>query len=285
MNKNNEIDIGSEVERTVEHAWLFDVDGVITNPQEKKNTEPEIIEQIIRSLELGEPVALVTGRSTAWLKERVLAPILQKMVDKSKLPNLFVLAEKGGCSITFDEKGQPHETIDESLKVSQPLKREIEEVIKGQFASNMFVDQSKRTMITIEMEDRIELDDFKRDQGRFVKVLPSLLAKYNLYTQLRVDPTTIATDIEDKKVGKAYASSRVLGWLKERNVQPQGFVVVGDSQSDLDMAKEIDRNNFPVKFIYVGEPQRLRTEDISFPVVTTKSRFEKGTLEYLRGAN
>ena len=274
-----------ENQTVTEHAWLFDVDGVITNPQERKNSEPEIIEQIIRRLESGEPVALVTGRSLKFLNDRVVGLFYQRLEDKSHLANLLMVAEKGEVMATFNQEGEIQELFDQSLRVFGPLRKEVKQVIEENFADSMFMDDSKMTMISIEMHDGTKLKDFWHQQEKLRKILQSLLAKYNLYTQLRVDPTTIATDIEDKKVGKAYASSRVLGWLKERNVQPQGFVVVRDSQSDLDMVKEIDRNNFPVKFIYVGEPERLRTEDISFPVVTTKSRFEKGTLEYLRGAN
>lgn len=33
-----------EQEHFVDTAWIFDVDGVITNPREKRVTEPEILD-------------------------------------------------------------------------------------------------------------------------------------------------------------------------------------------------------------------------------------------------
>lgn len=267
--------------RIVEHAWLFDVDGVITNRQEKKVTEPEILDQMIRRLEIGEPVVLVTGRSLKFLKDRVVSPLSAKLEDKNYLVSLLIVGEKGGAMATFNKEGEIQELFDQSLHVFGPLKKEIEQTVEGNFADTMFFDDSKMTMISIEMRNGTKLEDFWRQQGKLGRILQGLLTKYNLYGQLRVDPTTIATDIEDKKVGKAYASSRVLDWLNERNIKPQGFVVIGDSQSDLNMAEEIDRNNFPVKFVYVGETQRLRTEGVSFPVVLTKGQYESGALEYL----
>jgi len=274
-----------ENQTVTERVWLFDVDGVITNPQEKKVTDSEILDQLIRRLKSGEPVALVTGRSLKFLKDRVVGPLSEKLEDKSYLVDLLIVGEKGGAKVTFNQKGELQELLDQSLRVFSPLREEVKHVVDENFASLMFFDDSKMTMISIEMRDGAKLEDFWSKQGKLGKILQGLLTKYNLYGQLRVDATTIATDVEDKKVGKAHASSRVLDWLKERNIKPRGFVVVGDSQSDLDMAKEIDRNNFPVEFIYVGEAQRLRAKDVSFPVVSTKAQYEKGTLEYLRSSN
>lgn len=36
---------------------------MITNPEQKRVTEPRILEEIIKRLKTAEPVALVTGRS------------------------------------------------------------------------------------------------------------------------------------------------------------------------------------------------------------------------------
>lgn len=52
-----------EKERTVDAAWIFDVDGVITSLQGKKVTEPQILDHIAKKPEAGEPVAFNTGRS------------------------------------------------------------------------------------------------------------------------------------------------------------------------------------------------------------------------------
>lgn len=84
-----------ESKTIVNHAWLFDIDGVITHPEQKRVTEPRIIDEIIKRLQAGEPVALVTGRSLSWMIDRVVSPLEQKVNDKSLLTNFFGLGEKG----------------------------------------------------------------------------------------------------------------------------------------------------------------------------------------------
>ena len=44
------------------NAWIFDVDGVITNPIEKRVTLSKIVDELIRRLKKNEPIGLNTGR-------------------------------------------------------------------------------------------------------------------------------------------------------------------------------------------------------------------------------
>jgi hydroxymethylpyrimidine pyrophosphatase-like HAD family hydrolase len=65
-------------------AWLFDVDGVLTNPQEKKIVESKIIEFLIKILSSGELIGLNTGRSLEFVEKEVLEP-LQNHLQKPEL--------------------------------------------------------------------------------------------------------------------------------------------------------------------------------------------------------
>lgn len=53
-----------ETHRQVDTAYLFDVDGVLTDPVEKRVDREEIFSEIISRLQSGQPVAFNTGRST-----------------------------------------------------------------------------------------------------------------------------------------------------------------------------------------------------------------------------
>ena len=75
--------------------FVFDIDGVITHPSRKINTEPEILNYIIEKLKTGHPVALNTGRSLAWIKERVINLLLAKIQNKAILKNLTAVGEMG----------------------------------------------------------------------------------------------------------------------------------------------------------------------------------------------
>ena len=48
-------------------AWIFDVDGVLTNPTEKKIVELQIFDKLIEILKSGDIVGLNTGRSLVFV--------------------------------------------------------------------------------------------------------------------------------------------------------------------------------------------------------------------------
>lgn len=272
-----------EVIREVEHAWLFDVDGVITNPEQKRVTEPKILDEIAKRLEKGEPVALVTGRSIDFMKDRVISPLKKKIADPNLLQNFLAMGEKGGVWITY-ENGQPQEHIDDHISVPQDLKDQVRGLIEEEFSDLMFYDETKKTMISTEMKDNTSVENYHKRQTELNRKLEELVVSHGLQSKLEVDPTTIATDIQDKNVGKDFAARRVLDWLKQRNIKPQNFITVGDSRSDLPMAQEIHSQGLAVTFVFVGKEvdrDYIREQSLPFPVSFPQNTYEKGTLEFL----
>lgn len=268
--------------RTVNAAWIFDVDGVITNPSEKRITEPEILDQIIKRLENGEPVALNTGRSLVWMIDRVINPLIEKVKDKKILQNLSAVGEKGGIRVEFDENGQMQQYKDESISVPQALQEKVRKLITDEFSESMFYDATKETMISTEMKDGYPVDGYtKQQQGLNIK-LQGLVDQEGLAEQLKVDPTTIATDIENKFVGKGFAVKRIIEWVKRKGIIPQRYIAFGDSfSSDMPMAQEIHSQRLPVEFVYAGK-ENIDTTAFPFTIHQTKAKFEKGTLEFLK---
>lgn len=63
----NKLDLNRERENSVQTAYLFDVDGVITNPTEKKITENSLLTILAEKLQANIPVTLNTGRSNEWM--------------------------------------------------------------------------------------------------------------------------------------------------------------------------------------------------------------------------
>lgn len=265
----------------VNTAWVFDVDGVITNPQEKKITEPEILEEIIKRLGKGEPVVLNTGRSIAWMKDRIQNPLTEKIKDKNILQNLLAVGEKGGTWLEFDNQNNLIEDKDDNISVPDNLKNEIRNLINNKYSDSMFYDESKLTMISTEMKDGHSLEDYKKNQEILCVELKALLADKNFRDKFKVDPTTIATDIENVFVGKHFAIKRILEWLKKKNIKPRRYITFGDSfKSDIPMAKELHLQKLPVEFVYVGE-EKISAQAFPFVVHQTREKFEKGTLEFL----
>jgi len=269
--------------KTVDRMLIFDVDGVITDPQEKKITEPEILSFIVGRLEKGEPVALNTGRSLFWLINQVINPLLKIKRNKKSLQNFFASGEKGAVWLTINENGSIQQYKDSNISTPTFLQNQIRTLIKTKYSKSMFYDESKvGTLISVEMNDGYSIEEYKKEQKTLAKELQKILVENNLEKILKVDSTTIAVDIENKQVGKGFAINRILKWLEEKEIKPQQFITFGDSSSDIPMAEKLHKMNLKVKLVFVGEEGKLKGKTYPFPVIFTKEVFEKGTLEFLR---
>ena len=264
------------------NAWLFDVDGVICHPEQKRITKPEIITEIIKRLQKGEPVALVTGRSVEFMRGKVIALLKDKMKDFSLLQNFLAVGEKGGVMLTFDDSGTEVETIDRSISVPPQIQKETKQLIASKYSREAFFDPTKRTMISLEMTDHFPLDQFTKAQKFLDKDVRSIVAKYIQDNNYVVDSSTISTDIQNSHVGKHFAAAHVLEWLQKKGISPKHFIAIGDSAGDLEMAREINGRGLSVEFVFVGDPANIRGKSGEFPIRVTGSQFELGTLEYLQ---
>ncbi|HYM64858.1 MAG TPA: hypothetical protein VES68_00010, partial [Candidatus Sulfotelmatobacter sp.] len=255
----------------------------------------EIMEDIAKRLRKGDPVILNTGRSISWVQQRIIARLYhaQNLKEKSSLQNLFVVGEKGGTWLTFDKEGLMHEHRDESISVPNDLQNDVRAIVEEQFPKTMFFDKTKRTMISVEMsevddkrfEGQLSLDDFQKDQLRLADVLQNLLKSRRLEDKFRIDVSTIATDIQSKTVGKDFEMRKALGWLTTKGVSPVKFVAVGDSLSDVSMATELYTYGYGVEFVFVGKDadrEKIASASHPFPVSFTKSKYGKGTAEFLK---
>jgi hypothetical protein len=162
------------------------------------------------------------------------------------------------------------------------LRTEVLKLIATKYAETMFPGEEKEAMLSPQFRPGADFIRYKVDQERLVDELQAMLQRYGLADQFKVDPTRIATDIEDKHLGKALGAKQVLKWLEEQQLQPRYFITFGDSQSDVGMAEEIYRQGFPVEFVFVGEKLQLQGMQLPFPVSFTEGFCEKGTIEYLK---
>ncbi|MBI2031073.1 MAG: HAD hydrolase family protein [Candidatus Levybacteria bacterium] len=149
----------------------------------------------------------------------------------------------------------------------------------------MFFDYTKQTMVSVEMTDGYSLIDYKKNQSALINDLSNIINKSDLGKHFKIDPTVIAADIENKHVGKGFAVRRIIDWLEETEIKPQKFITFGDSKSDLPMGEKLHELGFKVEFVFVGEKSHLKKTKYPFPIFFTKSKFEKGTLEFLESAN
>lgn len=265
----------------VERAFLFDVDGVITDPVHKKITLPSLSEAIGKRINLDDIVSLNTGRSLTWLIEHDVVGSIERAVnEKTKLTDFIAVGEKGGTWMTYDN-GHWKTHIDEEIRVPKSLQEGIRNLIESDFSDCMFYDASKLTMISTEMIDGFDVPTFTENQKELTKKLREMIAEPRYGNlNLNIDPTTIATDVQNSHVGKHLGARRIEDWLKNKGLQPKRFIAIGDSQSDTEMAEELQAN-YPTEFVFVGDPAKLDKSRLSCSVTFTEKRFAEGTLEYL----
>lgn len=271
-----------ENERIVPYVLIFDVDGVLTHPSKKIVTEPELFNQFMRRLKAGEPIILNTGRAVDFMLKRILEPLEQLVDDKKLLKNLFAVGEQGAVSVQYDNMGKRTEFVDQSISVPKSLQIEAKRLTEEKFSDIAFYDITKKTMISIEMLDGLSVDEFRRKQGELNNELKKLLAQHGLTAEYKIDPTRIATDVENKHVGKGLAVQKALKWLTEQKIKPERFITFGDSPSDTAMADELCQRGLPVAFVFVGEKNLLADKKLEFPVTYTVEQCESGTIEYLK---
>ena len=254
-------------------AWLFDVDGVITNPELKK-ANPEIIEKLAAFLLKGDIIGLNTGRSLEFIIEEVLKPLEEKSKDKKILKNVFSVGEKGGAWAIFNE-GKLIQSFDESLKPPEELEEKVKQIVKEYFSKTTFFYDTKKTMISTELIKGVSLSEYSQDQERFVEFLEKIFNELGT-DNFKIEPTLIATDIQNKKAGKDLGVQRFLDLIKGFH-EPDEFETFGDSPADMEMFRYLIKNKHKARFIYVGKKEIGNGEMI----VKTEAKYDLGTLEYL----
>lgn len=269
-----------EQEKMVNSAWIFDVDGVITDP-EIKQANPLLITEIVKKINAQEPVALVTGRALKWVLERVVSKIESQIDNPMLLNNLFVSGEFGGGHIVY-ENGVRKEAINSDFSVPKEIIEETKQLTEHEFSDSMFIDPDKKTMLSIEMNDGLTVAAFNPRQEELLPKLKEILEMHPKKTEFEIHEDRIATNIKNKKANKSYATQQVISWLSKRGIKPKQFFAFGDASSDAEIPQEISRNNLPVSFVFVGEKWQLENISIPFPTIFTQNKFDNGTLEFLK---
>jgi hydroxymethylpyrimidine pyrophosphatase-like HAD family hydrolase len=264
-------------------AWLFDIDGVLTDPEAKRITKPEIFDELASRLQKGEPLGFNTGRSTDFIIKAVLNPLEERIgANRILLQNLFAVGEKGGVWIKYDTNGSRETHIDEQFKIPQILKEEVKKLVsQPPYSEMMFYDETKQTMISIELNSGKKIEEFKTIQQQLSEAVNGVILQLNLLDNYRVEPARIAIDIENKLVGKALGAKKFVSLLQERKIDPEEYICFGDTASDYDMYKELRNLEKKSQLVFVGGREQLTDKDLE-GVTFTWQRDDKGTLEYLQ---
>lgn len=260
------------------NVWVFDIDGVLTN-LDSRHVSEQLIAILAKINAGGEPIAFVTGRAYAWVEERIIGPL-----NKHGTINFDIVlssCEKGGVKVTY-ENGKPSLKIKEELKVPDVIKTEAKALVEAEFTRTMMFDAPKYTMISIEARENVAIEEFRRDQKVLDEKLKEMINKHSLQDILRLDSTTISTDVENENCGKGAGAADFLDWTREKSINPGHVYTFGDRQSDIEVPTLLQKNGLDVTSVFTGGKQELETRDVPFKLVVTKQLHDKGALSFLR---
>lgn len=242
---------------------LLDVDGPIASPVTRSVRIPTILEDLVALVARGVPIAFVTGRSDAFVEAQLVAPLLERgLADALAVPGarLFGVFEKGGTWAPIGPDGLGPLEIDAACAVGDELTDAVTSLVAARFADTMFVDTTKRTMISVEQRVDVGADAYAEAQPTFIAALESLARRLDVGLRAgaddapdsagrmpyRIDPTIIATDLESVRLGKRLGARRALDHFETLGPLPILWRTAGDSRTDYDMADHLHAQGFEV---------------------------------------
>lgn len=242
---------------------LFDVDGPIASPIERRIAIDSIVDDLLALAAAGIPIAFITGRSDAFMREQVVARLVDGGLDA--LSHVFGVFEKGGCWAPVTPNGLGELDIDEALAIPAAVRRAVEGLARERFADTMFVDEAKHVMISLEASVDVSPAVYAAAQSQYQDEVFALMTSLELGVRYgdrehpdatgvvpwRIDPTIISTDVESVHLDKDRGADRALDWFAARGVIAERWWSAGDSRSDYLMADAVHARGIPVTHLDV----------------------------------
>ncbi|MGY1858331.1 hypothetical protein [Modestobacter sp. SYSU DS0290] len=256
---------------------LLDVDGPIASPTTRTVSAPGLVEDLRALLAAGVPVVFNTGRSEAFLRAEVVPPLLAGGLPRGA--RLHAVCEKGAVWASIGPAGMGPVHVDEALAVP-PVVHEVVGELLTRYRDTMFLDDTKRSMSSVEARTDVPPADYARAQAAFDAELVAALTARGLGVAIRdrvhpdadgavpwrVDPTVITTDVESTEVGKHLGARRALTLLSADGPLPAAWHTVGDSGSDYWMADQLHALGHRVTHVDVRPAHPLPARP--YPVLT-----------------
>lgn len=247
---------------------LLDVDGPIASPVTRTITIPSILADLVTLARAGVPIAFITGRSHVFVRDNVVAPLLDAgLADALQAPGsrMFGVFEKGATWAPITAAGVGTVTVDETLAVPATAVEAVRRLAHERFADAMFFDDTKLAMVSLEQRTDVAHDAYAAAQPRFEEAAFELLGRQGLGVRyrdrthpdasgrvpFRLDPTIISTDIESVRLDKDRGAERALAHFAEQGPLPHRWRSVGDSRSDYLMADYLHGAGFEVAHVDV----------------------------------
>ena len=247
---------------------LFDVDGPLASPVSRSIRIPSILDDLVALTAAGVPIAFITGRSDSFIRDEVIAPLLDVGLGAALATpgaRMFGVFEKGGSWAPITSSGLGEVTVDHSVALPTLIVDAVRSLVTDGFSDTMFFDETKRAMISVEQHIDVSADTYQHAQAWFNDASFALLAAAGLGVMLgsrsapdasgavpfRLDPTIISTDIESVLLDKDRGAARALEYFASLGSLPTLWRSIGDSRSDYLMADHLYGAGFDVAHVDV----------------------------------
>ena len=247
---------------------LFDVDGPLASPVSRSIRIPSILDDLVALTAAGVPIAFVTGRSDTFIRDQVLAPLLEAGLAVALAApgaRMFGVFEKGASWAPITSAGMGEVTVDDSVALPASIVDGVRSLVAGEFSDTMFFDETKQAMISVEQRTDVTAETYQEAQSRFNDAAFALIAGVGIGVKLgtrsaadaagnvpfRLDPTIISTDIESVLLDKDQGAARALGYFAALGSLPTQWRSVGDSRGDYLMADHLHEAGFDVAHVDV----------------------------------
>ena len=263
---------------------LLDIDGPIASPVTRSIAIPSIIDDLITLTAAGVPVAFITGRSDAFVREQVMTPLFAAGLGEAlgtPGARMFAVFEKGAAGASIGADGMGRTEIDRAVAVPDEYVERVRSLHAAEFGDTMFWDDTKYAMISIEQRTDAGTAEFREAQHRLNDAAFAAAVELGLGIRLgdravpdadggipwRIDPTIISTDIESVTLDKDKGAERALEHFRAAGDLPTLWRSVGDSRSDYKMADYVHSVGIEVAHVDVrpadgvlDKPYRVITE-------------------------
>ncbi len=263
---------------------LLDIDGPIASPVSRSIAIPSIIDDLIALTAAGVPIAFITGRSDSFVREQVIAPLLDAGLGQaldSPGARMFAVFEKGAAWATVDSSGLGKVEVDLSVAVPADLVERIRALHAERFADTMFWDDTKLAMVSMEQRVDVAPANFQRAQHELNSAAFAAAVALGYGISLgdraapdadgavpwRLDPTIISTDLESATLDKDRGAERALDHFRKTGALPTVWRSLGDSRGDYKMADYVHSLGLEVAHVDVRpsdgvpeKPYRVITE-------------------------
>ncbi|WP_110589025.1 hypothetical protein [Microbacterium suaedae] len=257
---------------------LLDVDGPLSSTQTRTLRVPTLAPDLVAIAQAGCPVVFNTGRSTDFLRDRVIPPLVAAGL-RAEDP-VWGVGEKGGTWFALDSTGG-EATVGEVQRddaVAPPAAlvaagREVAE----RFRDVVFFDETKRTMISLEQHVEVPNETFVARRTELVAAIEEQIDRLDVGDAITIYPTVISVDVEHVSSGKALGARRALDLISAQMTPPRRWFTAGDSGQDYDMSAQLHESGYDTTHLDVRPFGDV--PEVPFRVIRERPRFDEGVAE------